>query len=204
MLAITFGTDAARAHAIEVIRQIHRRVNGVLASPVGPFAAGVRYSAEDPALVLWVHLTLIESIVESYELLVGPLSERDRDAYCEDAAATALALGAVDEDVPRTWRDLRAAIARSYQSGEITVGAEARALATAVVRPRGARLVGPVTWINEVLALGLLPAHIRDEYGMPWTPFRARVFRLTVRGIRSTRRALPDWLTLWRAARRTR
>ena len=87
MLAIAFGRDIDRDRAIDAIRQIHRRVNGVLTAPVGPFAAGTRYSAEDPALVLWVHLTLIESIVGSYELLVAPLSEPERDAYCAESAA---------------------------------------------------------------------------------------------------------------------
>jgi uncharacterized protein (DUF2236 family) len=204
MLAIAFGTDVDRERAIDAIRQIHRRVNGVLAAPVGPFAAGTRYSAEDPALVLWVHLTLIESIIFSYELLVGPLSESERDAYCAESAAPALALGAVDRDVPRTWQGVREAVARTYASGQIAIGPDARALAIAVVRPRGARLAGPLAWINEVMAIGLLPSHIRDEYGFAWTSTRQRAFTVTVRAIRLLRRALPEVLMLWRAARTTR
>ena len=54
---------AFEVHSVDGIRAIHRRVNGSLASASGSFAAGARYSAEDPALVLWVHGTLIESIV---------------------------------------------------------------------------------------------------------------------------------------------
>jgi uncharacterized protein (DUF2236 family) len=204
MLAIAFGTDADRERAIDAIRQIHRRVNGVLATPVGPFPAGTRYSAEDPALVLWVHLTLVESIIECYELLVAPLSECERDAFCAESAAPAFALGAIEEQVPRTWQELRAAIDRAYRSGDIVIGPDARALAGALIRPRGAQLAGPATWINEVLATGLLPAHLRDAYGFRWTPLRQRVFRITVRAIRLLRRALPDALALWRAARTSR
>ena len=61
MLSLTFGDEAARQQTIEGIRAIHRRVNGVLQETTGPYPAGTRYSAEDPALVLWVHTTLIES-----------------------------------------------------------------------------------------------------------------------------------------------
>ena len=62
MLALTFGTDAERQHALYGIQQIHRRVRGHLPTAVGAWAAGTAYSAEDPALVLWVHLTLLESV----------------------------------------------------------------------------------------------------------------------------------------------
>ena len=70
MLSLTFGDEAARQRTIEGIRAIHRRVNGVLQETTGPYAAGTRYSAEDPALVLWVHTTLIESVLMVYEKLV--------------------------------------------------------------------------------------------------------------------------------------
>jgi uncharacterized protein (DUF2236 family) len=204
MLAIAFGTNTDRERAIDGIKQIHRRVHGVLATGVGPFPAGTRYSAEDPALVLWVHLTLVESIIQCYELLVGPLSERERDAYCAESALPAIALGAIEAQVPRTWQDLRGAIERAYASRHIVIGADARALAGALIRPRGARFAGPVTWINEVLATGLLPAHIRDDYGFRWTPLRERAFGVIVRAIRLGRRALPDILALWRPARTMR
>src|SRR5262245_46660614 len=59
MLALTFGPDDAARKSLEGIRAIHRRVNGKLRTGVGRFAAGTQYSAEDPALVLWVHLTLL-------------------------------------------------------------------------------------------------------------------------------------------------
>ena len=126
MLALTFGTDTERERTIAAIRAIHRRVNGTLGAAVGPFPVGTRYSAEDPALVLWVHLTLLESIVMTYELLVHPLTEPERDAYCETSVWVATALGAVDADVPRTWKAVRALKPRRTRSWMIM-----RALSTA-------------------------------------------------------------------------
>ena len=201
MLALTFGSDTDRDRTVAAIRNIHRRVNGTLVSATGPFAAGTRYSAEDPALLLWVHLTLLESIVLVYELLVAPLTERERDAYCEASAPVAIALGAVDAEVPRTWQALRAALDRTIASGVIVVSPEATALARAVVRPRGAAITGPIMRINEVLAVGLLPDRFRQQYGFRWNRHRGRLFRAIVRGIRLVRRIVPDALALWRDAR---
>src|SRR3954469_6146298 len=52
MLGLSFGNAAERAEVIETIRSIHTRVNGALRTGVGRYAAGTRYSAEDPALLL--------------------------------------------------------------------------------------------------------------------------------------------------------
>src|SRR5437868_6215290 len=92
MLALTFGDEPARETALEAIRSIHRRVHGALRTACGPFPAGTPYSAEDPALLLWVHATLIDSIVRVYDRLVMPLTDADRDAYCADAVDVAVAL----------------------------------------------------------------------------------------------------------------
>jgi len=94
MLSLTFGDEAARQRTIDGIRAIHRRVNGILPEAVGPYEAGTRYSAEDPSLVLWVHATLIESVLMVYEKLVAPLTEAERDEYCQEAFPIALALAA--------------------------------------------------------------------------------------------------------------
>ena len=67
-----------RAASLDGIRTIHRRVNGRLRTTVGRFPTGTAYSAEDPALVRWVHLTLLESLPLAYEALVGPWHRRSR------------------------------------------------------------------------------------------------------------------------------
>ena len=200
MLAISFGSEAERERAISVIKGIHRRVNGQLRDDVGPFPAGTRYSAEDPALVLWVHLTLIDSIILVYERLVGPLTEQERDDYCIASAPVALALGAPAATVPGSWRALQDSLERSYRSGVIAIGGDARQLAHAVLRPRGAALTGPVTVLNEVLTIGLLPSAIRDAYGFRWTAWRARLSGWTTAALRTCRRCLPERLARWKAA----
>jgi len=199
MLALTFGTEVERQAALEGIQKIHRRVHGVLPTGDGRFAAGTRYSAEDPALLTWVHATLIESMVLLYEQLVAPLSPDDRDRYCEDAAEFAVALGASPDDVPRSWSAVRTYLERRYASGEIVVGQQALTLTASLLSPfRPRRLVTPAI---SMLAAGLLPSHVRRQYGFPWNRQRARRFRRTMVLLRLMRRVLPSFLTQWRRAR---
>ena len=201
MLALSFGTDAEREHALHGIRTIHTRVHGHLTEAVGVFPAGTPYSAEDPALVLWVHLTLLESIPLAYERFVGAVSVKDRDDYCAEAAWVATALGARPGDVPVTWAHASEQLSRMYGSGVLTVGSQARELASAVLSPRLTRLVPPLASWNRLVAVGLLPASIREQYQLPWNDASQRRFERTVARVRRVRQRLPDFVALWPEAR---
>ena len=201
MLALTFGGDAERTHALDAIRTIHRRVNGRLAESVGRFPAGSPYSAEDPDLVLWVHLTLLESVPLVYSLVVGPISDADRDTYCAEAAWVALELGARHEEVPTRWSEAQAAIERIQASGAIAVGTQARELAATVLQPGIGRLVPPLASLNRLVTIGLLPEQVREQYGFHWdSAHQARLERVIPR-LRVLRRCAPDVVALWPEAR---
>jgi uncharacterized protein (DUF2236 family) len=204
MLSLTFGDEVVRVRTLDHIRAIHRRVNGALPERLGPYPAGSRYSAEDPALVLWVHLTLVESVVLAYEQLVAPLDEAARDSYCLQAAPIAVALGAREVDVPGSWAQLREGLDRLYASDSLVVGSQARELAQAVLSPRGAWMAAPVMWLNREVTIGLLPASVRDLYGFRWTPRRERTYARLRSALRITRRYMPVVFALWPESRARR
>jgi len=202
MLALTFADDAGREQALDGIRTIHRRVNGTLPEGAGRFRAGTPYSAEDPELVLWVHATLLDSIPFVYDLTVAPLGIADRDAYCEEAASVAIALGARADDVPRSWAALRTYVAGQYANGCIAVTPQARRVARLVLRPAMAPLIAPAAWMNRIVTLGLLPPPVREQYGFDWRPRDARTFDRLIPALRRLRSITPEWLALWPEARR--
>lgn len=202
MLSLTFGDDAARQRTLDAIRAIHRRVNGVLPESTGRYPLGTRYSAEDPDLVLWVHATLIESVLLVYERLVAPLTPAERDEYCAEAFPIAVALLAREDEVPRTWTDLLAYLERTYSSNAIAVGTQGRELARAVLSPAGGWMVAPATWINRLMTVGLLPSRVREQYAMMWTARQERTLARLTSALRLTRRVLPDAIALWPDARR--
>jgi uncharacterized protein (DUF2236 family) len=200
MLSLTFGSDAERTATLARINGIHRRVNGVLGETVGRFAAGTRYSAEDPALLLWVHATLLDSIPLVYERLVAPLSEAERDQYCVESAPVVHALGARTGE-PRSWRGLGDYMQRMYASGTLTVGAQARELARAVLAPPLAWTIGPAARINWLFTVGLLPPALREQYGFTWSTEDARALERWTARLRGLRQVLPRRVALWPEAR---
>ena len=196
MLRLTFGTDAEREATIARIRGIHRRVHGSLGEQVGLFPKGTRLSAEDPELVLWVHVTVIESTIVAHQALVGPVSPVDRDRYCAGAAWVAAALGASEGDVPCTWAELVGSIDRMLASGVLAVGSEARMVAGAVLGGALPRVAGPAAWVVQQLTTGWLPDSVRRQYALAWTTANARRLARIEAGFRRTRTVLP-----WRVAR---
>jgi uncharacterized protein (DUF2236 family) len=203
MLALTFGDDERRTATIEHIRGIHRMVNGTLASGVGPFAAGTRYSAEDPALLLWVHVTLLDSTVDAYQRLVGPLAAGELDAYCEESLPTLFDLGGDPATAPRTWSALRKYLSEMEQSGLLATSPATRELAALVLWPRGIWTM-PLGPVNRLVTIGLLSPPLRAAYGYQWDARREARFQRAMQMLRTVRRAAPPVLAQWRDARKVR
>jgi len=197
MLQLAFGDEVAYARAIAGIRAIHTSVHGELRAQTGVYPAGTPYSAEDPALVLWVHATFIDSAVLVYHHVVSPLSTAERDAYCDEGAGVAVALGAVPADVPRSWAGLENYMAGEYASGRIAVGADARLIGEAILFPPLKPLTFPFAYANRLLTLGLMPPTVREQYRYAWTDARARQLDRTLAVMRAARRLSPRAIALW-------
>ena len=200
MLTITFGTPAEAREAIDHINAIHDRVHGVLRDAVGPYPAGTPYSAHDPQLMLWVHATLIESMVLTYEQLVGPLSAEDKDRYVIEASYTTEQLGVPRERQPATYAELDAYLADRDASGEIAVGPDARRVAAELLSPP-VGLASPAFRVTRLITVGLLPPPIREAYGFEWNDHREQRFNRTLSVIRRVRGTLPAQLREWPTAR---
>ena len=108
MLALTFGSAEEALEAAAAINTIHDRVNGRLREGTGQFGAGTEYSAHDPALLAWVHATLVDTFLLTYERFVAPLSPLERDRYCREAGGTAPLLGIPPDALPRSADELAA------------------------------------------------------------------------------------------------
>lgn len=202
MLALTFGDDGRRATTIAHIRAIHREVHGHLRVDAGPFPAGTFYSAEDPALLLWVHATLLDSTVDLYQRVVSPLAPSDRDAYCAESVPALEALGGDAAAAPRTWAALQEYMGAMLNGPLLTVTADAREICLAVLAPRIGLAGRPLAGFQRLVTSGLLPARIREAYGLPWDERRERRFHRALGIIRTLQHAAPRAVTQWRDARR--
>ena len=135
MLDLTFGTPADAQRIIDRINGIHDRVNGHLGAATGVFPAGTPYSARDSRLLVWVHATLFESLVLTYEQLVAPLTREEKDQYASDSAWVARELGAPADAVPSDEAGIAAFMREMHARGEICVGDDARRMASALLAP---------------------------------------------------------------------
>jgi uncharacterized protein (DUF2236 family) len=203
MLALTFGDRVEQDEAIEGILAIHRRVNGTLSEAVGPFPAGTRYTAEDPDLVLWVHVTLLESMVLAHDALLSPLSDEERDAYCAESVWVPVALGARPDDVPTTWTAAQAYLQRVYDSGVLATGGQGQAVGRAVLAPPLGPLALPLTALVRFLTRAWLPAAIRQLYGLSWSETDARRLPRVLQALRTARRLMPRRAAQWAESRRS-
>ena len=145
MLSLTFGTEEQVRATAARINAVHRRVRGRLDRAAGRYPAGAPYDATDPALLEWVHATLVDSQLRTYALFVGPLTADERDRYCAEAARVGPRLGVPAGALPDTAARLRGYLKEMEQEEHLAVGAQARGLAAALLAPPGGRWAsGPV------------------------------------------------------------
>jgi uncharacterized protein (DUF2236 family) len=200
MLEITFGDTEQMVAAAAGINAIHDRVRGRV--PPGRHTATV-YSAHDPDLQRWVHATLLESIPLAYELLVAPLTPRERDRYCLEAAIMEPLLGMPDGWLPRDAAQRDTYVREMLASGTLAVTDTSRALARAVLYPPKWHVAWPAFRAAQLITVGLLPPDIRRAYGFEWGERDARAFGRWTAVLRTSLRVLPPVAREWPRARRT-
>lgn len=157
--SIVFGTEETVSQAAAAVRAVHDRVRGD------------GYSADDPALLLWVHATLVDTALRVHRRFLGGLSDADAERYYEESTVIASLLG-----VPRPEQPVDLAAFRAYvrhMVATLEVSDDARLLARTVLSPRVPLALSPLARLGRDLTAGLLPAPLRRQYGLPWTPAQA-------------------------------
>lgn len=192
-LGIVFGTTAqARAG----LRRIGRRHAGVR----GTTAAGQGYDARDPALLVWVQATLVLTSLRLYELVLGPRSDAEREAYWAEGRFFAGELGATRQALPSSYQALLA-YERYMLANEVIPDANAVAVAREVLRPLP-WIPAPVAWMVDAFTAGLLPPSIRLALGLRWRARERLWFRFVICSLRVGLPIVPPLLRVVPQARR--
>ncbi|NQW61119.1 DUF2236 domain-containing protein, partial [bacterium] len=103
LASTSFGTAEVAQAAVNRVLAVHERVTGVASD-------GRAYSANDPHLLLWVHVAEVDSFLAAYQRYgATSLDQNDRDGYVADMSVIASALGVPNP--PTTEAELRKQLA---------------------------------------------------------------------------------------------
>ena len=175
----TYGDRAAATATIGRIRGIHARVHGTLPD-------GTPYSANDPALLAWVHVTEAVSFLDAWIRYAEPrMSRADQDRYFAEVAQVGLALGA--DPVPRSRVEARRLVA-AMRPG-LRCDDRTRNVARLVLERRSGQTVAePLQLLTMQAAIDLLPDWARTMHGLPRPMFGLPLIRAGTLGMAQTLR----------------
>ena len=188
---ITFGSTATAHEAARTINRLHTHVSGTLATNAGAFSRGSTYKARDPELLLWVHATLIDTILLLYPMLIGPLSEEEQNQYYQESKEIAHLLGLAPSAMPETVADLRQYIHDMVYSNKLAATPQARQIARVVLFPPMPKVLHPFLLYNLLFTSAILPPPVREIYGLEWSKRQQLLFDLSISGIRTIVPHLP-------------
>lgn len=197
MLSLTFGDTEQIITAAARINAIHDRVQGRTSE-------GATYSAHDADLQRWVHATMLDTIPQIYEQLVGPLTQRERDQYCVEAAIMEPLLGMPDGWLPRDSGQLDRYMREMLEGGTLVVNDTSRALARALLYPPRWFVAWPAFRAAQLITIGSLPPALRQAYGFKWGPRDERALARWTSLLRTSVRLLPPIAREWLVARRAK
>ena len=159
--ATTYGSTEVAESLIAAVREVHTRVHGVAPD-------GRPYSAEDPALLRWVHVAEVASFLRAHRRYhPRPVRGDDLDRYFDETAVVAERLGA--PDVPRSRAEVSEYL-RAVRS-ELVAGDQALDTMRFLQRPFGPNpLVKAGSQVVVQAAQDLLPPWARELYGLRRLP----------------------------------
>ena len=174
LATVNFGERAAAERAAARVRRIHEHVRGT--DPV----TGRPYAASDPALLLWVHATFVDSLVVACELFGTALPPAAADRYVAEMTVAAELVGVPAGMAPASLAALRQYLASVRPDLRCTPAAAESA--GYLLDPPGLDSEIAGIWLDiRAGATGSLPHWARELYGFPAQPPLTPARRLEIR-----------------------
>jgi uncharacterized protein (DUF2236 family) len=190
-LTVSFGDERQRTAAAQRVTETHGRVTGR--------RDDLRYRALDFELLQWVHATLVDSALVTYERFIGSIGPAARARYYEEMKRQAVVFGIPEDRLSWSFEEFRGYVDGMVATVDVTD--EARALSRGVLYPPSPAALRPLVVGMRFLTNGLLPERIRDGYNLTWDPRRQRVLAAVGAAMRGVVPLLPDAWRRWPHAR---
>jgi uncharacterized protein (DUF2236 family) len=174
--------------ALQTSRRLHRRhaaISGTLPEGLGSFPAGSGYVANQVAALMWVHATLVDTALVSYEQVLRPLEADARDRYYTECRILGALFGIPLAAQPPDWRAFSRYVGETLRSDRLAVGPAAKEIAENLLK--GAGWIPVPSWYRDVTA-AIMPEGLRTAFQLP---FGVQEQRRAARALRILRRVYP-------------
>ncbi|MDP1028090.1 oxygenase MpaB family protein [Sphingomonas sp. KR1UV-12] len=170
----SYGSTEAAERMIARVRGVHDRVRGTLPD-------GTPYSANDPALLAWVHGVEVDSFLRAHLRYRDPAMPMVRqDAYVDEMAVIAERLGA--GDVPRSRAALSAYLLAMRPA--LRVDHRTREVARRLIdQPSPSRLNAPINAVMMQAGIELMPRWAARLHGLDLPAAGRPAIRLGALGV---------------------
>ena len=155
-----------------------------------------RLGLDDPPLLLWVHMSLVDSFLDVAARSGMQLGSQDRDQYVQEMVDFARLVGIAVDDVPTNMNELKVYFENIAPELWASDDAKRAALFLAVPpMPTAIRFATPAApaWASlSALATASLPQWARKLYAIPVLPGHDAVTNAALVATRSTLKLLPE------------
>ena len=178
-LALSFAPIAEAEALAARVRSVHTRLG-----------------LDDPHLLLWVHMSLVDSFLDVAARSGMQLGSQDRDQYVQEMVDFARLVGIAVDDVPTNMNELKVYFENIAPELWASDDAKRAALFLAVPpMPTAIRFATPAApaWASlSALATASLPQWARKLYAIPTLPGHDAVTNAALIATRSTLKLLPE------------
>jgi uncharacterized protein (DUF2236 family) len=182
-IKIVFADRETSERAAARLTRRHANVRGAAAD-------GAAYDARDPALLLWVWATLVDTSLTLYEACLPPLDAGERERFYAEQQLFAHACGIPEGGCPPRYADFTHYLARMI-ADELRVTEPALAVRDAIAGAAVAAPLRPLLAPHTLVTAGLLPPGLRAAYGFEWSPRHQRRLDAWLRLTGAVTRAVP-------------
>jgi uncharacterized protein (DUF2236 family) len=188
---VVYGTTDQAEQAGKRVRAAHARMRAT------DRITGEEFRLDEPELLRWVHVTEVESFLDSARRAGLRLTSAEADEYLREQRRAAALVGLDPDTVPATVADVAAYYERMRPQLAMTVeAAESAVFLSVPPLPWGLGFTPArgVMLAAAALAVGMLPDWARKLYGLPGLSATGALASVNARALGTTLRVLPHRL----------
>lgn len=192
VFTMVFGSAPQAFTAAKSLHQLHARIRGEIASPIGAYRSGSHYEANHIPALRWVYATLVDSALLAYECVLPPLTPSERSRYLAESKTFASLFGIPAHELPGDSGAFSAYMSEMFESDLLGADETAISLAHRLLSGAGSWLQPP-KWYRDLTAFWM-PARLRHDFRLEYDAANQQAADQALKWLRPIYRRLPPTL----------